>query len=70
LSIHKKVKEVLRKKEVLNFEVTYVGGSTKKFDLAEDPSKKAVKKALSSINWDSVAEVNFEVTREDDDEDD
>ncbi|MFD0590397.1 hypothetical protein ACFQZE_20625 [Paenibacillus sp. GCM10027627] len=72
MSIQKQVKDVLKSKEVSQFIVEYENGSSKQYLLDGKKSEKSVIKSLiKSIDWKDVAEVQFVLADdEDDDEED
>lgn len=65
-SLKKQSKEVLRERKVVSMNLVFENGSTKTMNLeGQEMSGKAAKRLIESIEWDSVAEVTFEVDEED-----
>jgi len=67
LSILKQVKSILKSKQVNQLIVEYESGRMETFSL-NDGDRKAVKRLLDSVDWDEVAELQFVVNEDEDDD--
>lgn len=69
MSILKKVKSVLKDKDVAELQIDYEDGTSQEYNLEESGNKKKeINRILERVYWDKVKQVQYSLV--DDDEDD